>query len=148
MIASELYHQTPRLAVSILKSAVWFLPEAEQSRYLEEWTAHLEQQNGALAKLLHAVQCWLAARSLSRVLAARPTTEEVKEIIKLSVATAQFLQKVLPRFRESPDHSALIEVIREELANGSLPTPDPDELQRVGEAMMRTARRGMAKRKK
>jgi hypothetical protein len=148
MIASELYHHhAPRLAVAILNRAVWFLPAEEQSRYLEEWTAHLHQQDGAFAKLLHAVQCWLAGRSLSRVLAARPTAETAVTVT-VSVATVQFLENVLPRFQESTDHSALIEVVKEELANGSLPAPDPKELHRVADALLRASGRLVAKREK
>jgi hypothetical protein len=140
MIASELYHQTPRWAALILKRAARFLPEEAQSRYLEEWTSHLEQQIGALAQLRHAVECWLVSRSLSRVLAAAPITATPEIKITVTAPTAQFLRYVLPHLsQKNRDLDGLQAAVKQLWDSGSLPRPDPSELRLLVSAIDRLA---------
>ena len=67
LIASDLHHQAPILASRLIKRAARCLPGHIRARYEEEWLAHLQECETAVAKLSHGMACFLCARSLRRL---------------------------------------------------------------------------------
>lgn len=71
-LADELRDCAPWLAGRLLKRAVRFLPEPEQERYEEEWTAILDDVPGRLAKLFKAAGFAIYAPFAARAARGQP----------------------------------------------------------------------------
>jgi hypothetical protein len=79
VIASDIGDNVPVLAKRLIIRAAKRLPGAENTRYQEEWLAHLNECRGSIPKLLHAIKCLTCARNLQRILAAPNSVSPVFE---------------------------------------------------------------------
>lgn len=68
LIATDIYHNAPRVAQWLIRRAVRFLPEAARPRFQEEWLAHMDECVGAFSKLTHALGCVVCARNLRKTI--------------------------------------------------------------------------------
>jgi Bacterial sugar transferase len=65
-LADEFKAWTPALVKWLLKRAVKQLPSDQRNRYEEEWLSHCAELPGQIGKILHALSCFSAARSIRR----------------------------------------------------------------------------------
>jgi hypothetical protein len=66
IVAHDFCERTSTLARWLISFATKRLPPAKREHYMEEWTAHLDECEGVLAKLLHAIGCVWGAPSIRR----------------------------------------------------------------------------------
>ncbi|SRR5579883_285001 len=66
IVADDFKAWRPRLVEQIIAAAVRHLPANKQSRYSEEWTGHVDEMPGDIAKLVAALGCLLASWRISQ----------------------------------------------------------------------------------
>jgi hypothetical protein len=71
LIAAELTARSGSLAEWLIRLAVKRLPESEQSRFHEEWQAHLAQCSSNLTKIWHSVGCYIGSIEVARIVERR-----------------------------------------------------------------------------
>ena len=64
LLTSQLYDGSATLARVLIKMASKRLPNKKAARYREEWFAHLNECEGKLAKLGHALGCLFASHRM------------------------------------------------------------------------------------
>lgn len=105
IVAYDLHAQIPSHATRLINLAARRLPLPDQSRYEEEWLAHLEEAKGALPKFRHAIECCLAAQLMRRLCEARSGSEPAGVLFKFGNGRSQIVgletaQTVIRLFKE------------------------------------------------
>src|SRR5262249_52435152 len=67
VVAHDFCVAAPRICKQIVAAAVRLLPKRDRDRFYEEWMADLDEREGTIAKLRHALGCLYCARSMSRL---------------------------------------------------------------------------------
>jgi lipopolysaccharide/colanic/teichoic acid biosynthesis glycosyltransferase len=67
LAADDLKAWQPRITRRLIEFAVHRLPEDQRERYMEEWTAFIDETPGDLSKMFRAICLSWAARSITRI---------------------------------------------------------------------------------
>ncbi len=99
-VAHEAYDKAPSLAVKLIRLASRRLPPPDNERYQEEWLAHLNDCEGGITKLLHAIDCLVSARALAKVCVQRTyswkfSNQIESQVVELDRVTQLFVLNVL-----------------------------------------------------
>jgi hypothetical protein len=66
LLLAEAYVWLPKLCAWLIKAAVVRLPDLEQARYQEEWTAHLAELPHSALRVVHCLSLFLQAGATAR----------------------------------------------------------------------------------
>jgi hypothetical protein len=93
VVAAEVVAYAPRVSQWLIRKAANNLPQADQSRYAEEWLSHADELPGGIAKLQHALGCWLRASHAIRHFRNRPMWMRHLRAVRMH---ATFWARLLP----------------------------------------------------
>lgn len=66
VLAHDFCEIAPVISMKLIRTAASKLPPSIRERYLEEWSADLQDQRGTIAKLVWALGCFTSAYSMRR----------------------------------------------------------------------------------
>src|SRR5215472_7419241 len=73
LVGDQFKEYTPWFVRRLLAIATKRLPEAQQQRFAEEWTSHMNHVSGDIQKVLFAWGCVFAAREMASPLTTKPS---------------------------------------------------------------------------
>jgi hypothetical protein len=85
-LTDEFQAWTPELTKWLLAQAVKQLPPDKRDRYEEEWQSHCSELPGQVARILHALSCFPAARSIRRPFSWPNVAKRALDIVFASAA--------------------------------------------------------------
>ena len=126
LAAHDIAASARSFAAKLIGLAVKTLPKDSRSRYREEWLADLNDREGLLSKLLHAMGCFICARKVARIRHdAEPVSIEFTiqgETVKTDMATGIMAVDLM---------KGLIDLFEE----NNVPPPQPEQMERIKAAM-------------
>lgn len=112
LIAAEIVAYSPRISRWLIARAVSKLSEADKARYSEEWLAHANEMPGSMARLKHALACWLQAARSIRQFRNRPMWQRRIEASYLRVYSWIKLRRMVLKLRPLVRKGGMMTAIR------------------------------------